>query len=138
MKIYRGIPPHEVRVEPGEGGGIYPLPHIIKHSPTGFAWGYGGSGPTELARCILIDLFTPLNARCPRCRGRGTNRTVTKACDACTGEGYLVPPGVYQSFKWNFLAKLPSSEPWEISEEQIREWLHQYPGKHLIEVKVPS
>jgi hypothetical protein len=35
----------------------YTLPHHVKHSPDGFSWGYGGSGPSELARCILLDLF---------------------------------------------------------------------------------
>ena len=25
------------------------------HSPTGFAWGYGGSGPSQLALAILIE-----------------------------------------------------------------------------------
>ena len=27
----------------------------IRHSPDGFAWGYQGSGPTALARMILVD-----------------------------------------------------------------------------------
>ena len=36
---------------------VYPLHHHIKHSPSGFEWGYNGSGPTELARCILADHF---------------------------------------------------------------------------------
>jgi len=31
------------------------LEHHVKHSPDGFEWGFGGSGPTELARCILWD-----------------------------------------------------------------------------------
>ena len=30
-----------------------PLPHIVRHSPDGFEWGYGGSGPTDLALAIL-------------------------------------------------------------------------------------
>ena len=28
---------------------------IKNHSPTGFAWGYGGSGPAQLALAILTD-----------------------------------------------------------------------------------
>jgi hypothetical protein len=28
---------------------------IRNHSPTGFAWGYGGSGPTQLSLSILVD-----------------------------------------------------------------------------------
>lgn len=30
-----------------------PLPHVVYHSPTGFEYGYGGSGPADLARSIL-------------------------------------------------------------------------------------
>lgn len=36
---------------------------IRYHSPTGFAWGYGGSGPTQLALAILLeetDMFTAI------------------------------------------------------------------------------
>jgi len=32
-----------------------PLKHRIYHSPTGLEWGYGGSGPADLARSILWD-----------------------------------------------------------------------------------
>ena len=35
-----------------------PLPlrlDIVNHSPTGFAWGYSGSGPAQLAVAILAD-----------------------------------------------------------------------------------
>lgn len=31
------------------------LTHRIRHSPTGMNWGYGGSGPADLARSILWD-----------------------------------------------------------------------------------
>jgi len=80
-KRYRGIPERrhaegqqnpygfEVVVEgDGEKGKwLRPLPHALRHSPDGFAWGYGGSGPSELARCLLIDVLGP----CPRCGGDG-------------------------------------------------------------------
>jgi len=32
-----------------------PLRHIERHSPTGFEWGYGGSGPADLALSLLAD-----------------------------------------------------------------------------------
>jgi hypothetical protein len=37
------------------------LYHAVESSPTGFAWGYGGSGPHDLARSILFDRlgYTP-------------------------------------------------------------------------------
>ena len=28
---------------------------LRNHSPTGFAWGYGGSGPAQLALALLVD-----------------------------------------------------------------------------------
>lgn len=28
---------------------------LFNHSPTGFEWGYGGSGPAQLALAILLD-----------------------------------------------------------------------------------
>ncbi len=35
--------------------GQRPLYHAVDGSPTGFAWGYGGSGPHDLGRSILLD-----------------------------------------------------------------------------------
>jgi uncharacterized protein DUF6166 len=37
--------------------GVRPLAHHVRHSPNGFSWGYAGSGPSELARCILLEHF---------------------------------------------------------------------------------
>ena len=31
------------------------------HSPTGFEWGYGGSGPSQLAFCILLQFLLVKN-----------------------------------------------------------------------------
>jgi hypothetical protein len=28
---------------------------VMSHSPTGFEWGYGGSGPAQLALALLLD-----------------------------------------------------------------------------------
>jgi len=67
MKIYKGIRLNpeqgtasdvEVTVEEKSLSLIIsskPLTHHICHSPTGFNWGYGGSGPADLARSILWD-----------------------------------------------------------------------------------
>ncbi len=30
---------------------------LANHSPDGFSWGYGGSGPAQLALAILADHF---------------------------------------------------------------------------------
>lgn len=53
-----------------------PLPHVGRHSPDGFQWGYGGSGPADLALSILTDALGP---------------AVATAC--------------YQQFKWDHVAQ---------------------------------
>ena len=58
MKVYKGR-----RLEPKKGTvsnvavtvNGEPLKHHVYHSPTGFNWSYGGSGPADLARSILWD-----------------------------------------------------------------------------------
>jgi hypothetical protein len=54
------------------------MPHVVHHSPDGFEWGYGGSGPADLARSILYDAVGP------------------ELADRW-----------YQAFKWEFIARLP-------------------------------
>lgn len=41
----------------GLDGEAPPLRHRMYHSPDGFEWGYGGSGPSDLARSILADVL---------------------------------------------------------------------------------
>jgi hypothetical protein len=43
----------------GEYLDIRPSLKIENHSPTGFNWGYGGSGPAQLALAILME-FLPV------------------------------------------------------------------------------
>jgi hypothetical protein len=58
----------EVTVRNDAAGWSGPLHHFVRHSPTGFGWGYGGSGPADLARSLLIDALGPA-ALCPMCQG---------------------------------------------------------------------
>ena len=59
MKIYKGkriktpgnLYPGGVKVTANNR----PLRHRVRHSPTGFEWGFEGSGPADLARSILWD-----------------------------------------------------------------------------------
>lgn len=53
MAIYRGRRgrfQNEVTVD---GEPLDPRFDILNHSPTGFEWGYGGSGPSQLSLAIL-------------------------------------------------------------------------------------
>jgi hypothetical protein len=47
----------EVRVTVGHGRprALPKCLNVIRHSPTGFEWGYPGSGPAQLALAILMD-----------------------------------------------------------------------------------
>lgn len=97
-----------VTVQRGDGP-EEPLRHHVLHSPSGFAWGYGGSGPSDLARCILID-------------HRGLHR------QAESMRGNLLVEG-YQDFKAAVIAGFPwgtdsrRGEPvWTLTSEQINEW----------------
>lgn len=44
-------------VSEGEERLLDPRLDLKNHSPTGFGWGYSGSGPAQLALAILADLF---------------------------------------------------------------------------------
>lgn len=54
---------------------------LRKHSPTGFSWGYGGSGPAQLALSILLHL-NPV----------------------------AIALAAYQAFKWEFVATWPGGD----------------------------
>lgn len=68
---------------------------LRNHSPTGFNWGYGGSGPAQLALGILLD-YT------------GSEQTALS---------------VYQDFKSHFVAGW--GDEWEITGQQIEDWLFE-------------
>ncbi len=46
----------------GEPLDVTPSLRLRKHSPTGFAWGYGGSGPAQLALAILLKVVSESEA----------------------------------------------------------------------------
>ena len=69
-------------LEPG------PSQKIKNHSPDGFCWGYGGSGPCQLALAVLLAL---------------------------KGKEYALEN--YQKFKWDVIAKIPSGRGFDIEFE---------------------
>lgn len=60
-KIYRGLrtPEGDVRVTVEtineSAAPLDPRTDLRNHSPTGFEWGYGGSGPAQLSLALLAD-----------------------------------------------------------------------------------
>ncbi len=77
-----------IRLDPG------PSQKIWNHSPTGFEFGYGGSGPAQLALAILYD--------------------VTKDRHLSVRH--------HQRFKWDFIACADKSG-FELTEYDVKEWL---------------
>jgi hypothetical protein len=70
---------------------------IWNHSPTGFEWGYGGSGPAQLALAIL--------------------------CDALGDDEQAVD--LHQSFKWAIIARLPHYE-WRMTTDSVLNWVREH------------
>ena len=87
------------------------LVHHVRHSPTGFNWGYGGSGPDELARCILLDVFGVPS--CP---------STPSECQ-CVNE--WVEPS-YQAFKDGMVADFPKDEDWTLHQNDVANWVFDY------------
>ena len=55
MKIYEGRREGHVAEVTVDGRPLNPRLDLWNHSPTGFEWGYGGSGPAQLALALLAD-----------------------------------------------------------------------------------
>ena len=90
-------------------GARRPVRHHARHSPTGFDFGYAGSGPAELARCLLIDLYNvhdladndlPLGGRDPL-------------------------PVSYQEFKRAFIARLDRGQTPHHPVSDIEAWARE-------------
>ena len=79
MKTYEGCRKGYAVIVTVDGRRLDPRLDLYNHSPSGFEWGYGGSGPAQLALAILADHLS--NDR--------------EALD------------LYQRFKWKIIVGLP-------------------------------
>lgn len=77
-----------------DGGKLDPRLDLANHSPTGFEWGYGGSGPAQLALAILADAI---------------------------GDDDLAR-SLYQEYKREVISALPYGS-WTITVEQVLQWV---------------
>ena len=55
MKCYAGTREAHAVVVTVDDRPLNPRFDLWNHSPTGFEWGYGGSGPAQLALALLAD-----------------------------------------------------------------------------------
>ena len=67
---------------------------LFNHSPDGFEWGYGGSGPAQLSLAILLDF---------------------------TGDKDISLKN-YQNFKYDIISNF-DRESFNLSEREIKNWL---------------
>jgi hypothetical protein len=93
MKIYRGTRSDDGCSVTVDERPLNPRYDLRNHSPAGFEWGYGGSGPAQLALALLADHL-------------GDDE---QALD------------VYQQFKFSIVGKLPTE--WTLTSEEVRDAL---------------
>ena len=94
MKRYEGRRTWRAVIVTVNGHPLNPRRDLRNHSPTGFEWGYCGSGPAQLALAILADHL---------------------------GDDELTLD-FYQRFKWAVIAELPK-RGWALTSAQIEESL---------------
>ncbi len=70
---------------------LNPRTDLFNHSPTGFEWSYGGSGPAQLALAMC--------------------------CDALANDDRAI--AVYQRFKWLHVASF-AKDSWQLSANEVR------------------
>ncbi len=106
-KFYQGVPDAAARRGfprprgPGsvtvDGKPLNARHDLRNHSPDGFNWGYGGSGPAQLALAILAEEFDDPFALAN-----------------------------YQRFKRDVVAQLDQAKAWDMTSRMIRDWASEY------------
>ena len=90
MKQYAGRRQGFAAIVTVDGRPLNPRLDLWNHSPTGFEWGYGGSGPAQLALAILADHL-------------GNDEQAFN---------------FHHRFKWSVIAELPRRS-WTLTSQQI-------------------
>lgn len=100
---YRGGP-EGFRVDVvDEAGAVHmldPRLDLRNHSPTGFSWGYTGSGPAQLALAILCHAL--------HCDGRAEE--------------------LYQEFKDAVVSRFDQNQPWRLTTDDVLGWVLKHPS----------
>lgn len=116
-----------------EDGAETPLPgrnELVNHSPTGFEWGYGGSGPAQLAFAILCHHLGVASQVTPEMKDAA--RWGRTSLEVAKAEGRKVDPDAekivralesYQHFKFSVIARL-AERRWFLSSTDIEVALH--------------
>jgi hypothetical protein len=92
------------------------VPHLVTHhSPTGFEWGYAGSGPADLALNILEDSL----------RRVGWSRSYADTVKCWAGVCSPAAWRLHQEFKRKFIEPMMSAGG-EIKHETVDAWLAEH------------
>ncbi len=119
--------------ERNDGGVVMePLKHVVVHSPTGFEWGYYGSGPADAALSILADYFGEQPSRKELHQGHFdiTDEEFAEA-DKNNRHAELIKEKrvkcwyYHQFFKEAFVAKW-EKEGGTVTEAQIQQWITDF------------
>jgi hypothetical protein len=81
---------------------LNPRLDLSNHSPTGYEWGYGGSGPAQLALAILADCI----------RNKGNHEFSDE-----------IALRLHQQFKRKFIASLDRNKPWKINGKDVMKFV---------------
>jgi hypothetical protein len=103
-RIYRG----RFRVEDGRHevtvDGWRPLVHIARQSPDGFAWGYEGPSPHDLALSLLAD-------------------ALGEDPPAGWDDGHTLSDDLYRTFEKDVLRRIPPGKGWMLRRTHILRWV---------------
>lgn len=105
MRYYSGRREGQTVIVMVDGQRLPPRLDLRNHSPTGFEWGYSGSGPAQLALAILAD--------------------------HCADDERAL--NYYQRFKWAVIAELPHRE-WILTSQDIQQALVRLRDREPVEV----
>jgi hypothetical protein len=104
MRRYEGRREGHVAEVTVDGRPLSPRLDLWNHSPTGFEWGYGGSGPAQLALALLAHH---------------------------TGDDEVAVT-LHQEFKRLVVARLPF-RGWELTGPQMDSWLEILKSRTAVE-----
>lgn len=92
-------------------------PRVVLHSPDGYEYGYGGSGPADLALNILNDFVPPESDGLPpdKCWRGSCSNTASR---------------LHQKFKFDVIANLPQTiRTHRIPAAEIIRWIDEHAGQ---------
>jgi len=117
---------------------LSPRHDLHRHSPTGYDWGYPGSGPAQLALGLLSDVLrgqaldralAPFAAVEPRSEAElAAGPRMDAAAAAGCEEADRRALELHQHFKFDVVADL-CRDSWALSEDQVLAWIAAFAAR---------